>query len=385
MTESVVAQFAALLAETEDGAEREALIKRARIAAMNQAKPEAFEPPVVSLGEYLANPIEVPPSVVGPTIVVRGELTATLGRAGKGKTTFNLNRLIKWSAGRPLFDSLVDYEGVPYLLPEKPLRTLIIENEGSAGMFHHKMGMMVNNSGDILSDEDRELIKQNFHIWGDGGYSGLKLDDPTMLSNVRAGIEKVEPDIVFVEPFRSLWKGEENSSTEMANMVDALVAMATDYQCGVIISHHERKSGAGEDGELMSAGRGSTVLEGVVAVMENFQSVVGGDFREVTWSKARYLQPPPVTRVEYDKISQWYRHVPNDELETEILHVARNGEGWSVKELAEETGESDSRIRATLKRLVDQGSMKASKVAGSNEKKYRVPSGGGEDGGGLPV
>lgn len=381
MTESIVAQFAAALAAEEDPAAREAMIKRARMQALNQVPAEAFEPPITTLGDYLATPIEVPAAIVAPTIVVRGELTATLGRAGKGKTTFNLNRLIKWSAGRPLFDSLINGAGEAYLMPEKPLKVLIIENEGSAGMFHHKMGVMVNNSEDLLTDDDRELIKANVHIWGDGGYSGLKLDDPTQLSQVRAGVEKYSPDIVFVEPFRSLWKGEENSSTEMANMVDALVALATDYNCGVVISHHERKSGAGEDGELMSAGRGSTVLEGVVAVMENFQSVVGGDFREVTWSKARYLQPPPVTRLEYDNGSQWYRHVPLDELEGQIVSILGDGEGWAVKELAKETGESDSRIRATLKRLVDSATIKAIKVSGSNEKKYRLPTGSADNGG----
>lgn len=381
MTDSVVDQFAALLAATDNGADREKLIKRARMLAMNEVKPEAFEPPIIKLGEYLDTPIEVPPSIVWPTIVVRGELTATLGRAGKGKTTLNLNRLIKWSCGRPLFDTLVDEERKPYLMPYRPLKVLIIENEGSAGMFHHKMGVMVNNCGAMLSAEDRNLIRENIHIWGDGGYSGLKLDDATMLSQVRAGCEKVDPDVIFVEPFRSLWKGEENSSTEMANMVDALVAMATDYGSGVIISHHERKSGAGEDGELMSAGRGSTVLEGVVAVMENFQSVVGGDFREITWSKNRYLQPPPVTRMEYDNVLNWYRHVPLDEIESHIVRVISDGEGWSVKEIGEELGEADHRVRATLKRLVEDKTVKAIKVSGSNEKKYRLPSGSGDNGG----
>ena len=108
----------------------------------------------------------------------------------------------------------------------------------------------------------------------------------------------------------------------MATVIDNILGMATDFNCGVILSHHERKSGAGEDGELMSAGRGSTVLEGAVAVMENFQSAKGGDFRELTWSKARYLQPPPPVRLEYSFETGWYRHVPEDELEQAILHGA---------------------------------------------------------------
>lgn len=384
MTESIVQQFARLLSEEENDAKRAQLVKRAQMLAMNQAPAEAFEPPIMSLGDYLDTPIEVPPSLVWPTIVVRGEITATLGRAGYGKTTMNLNRIMRWAAGRPLFDSFTNEDGLPYLAPAEPLRILIIENEGSAGMFHAKVGTMVNNCGKILTDEDRKLIRENVLVWGDGGYSGLKLDDPAMLNKVRSGCEKHDPDIVFIEPFRSLWKGEENSSTDMANMVDNLVALATDFGCGVILSHHERKSGAGEDGELMSAGRGSTVLEGVVALMENFQKAKGGDFREITWSKARYLPAPPPTRLQYDRETNWYTHIAVDEIENSII-VALQGhedEPMSVTQLADELGEKKNKLYPMLGKLADDGRIRKlpsiSDGNGSTGHRYRLPSGDNE-------
>lgn len=387
---SIIDQFAQLLAETEEPAKREQLIKRARMLAMNEVKPEVFEPPVRTLGEYLDTAIEVPPSLVWPTICVRGEVTATLGRAGYGKTTMNLNRLLKWSAGLPLFDTFSNGEGQPYLMPSKPLRILIIENEGAAGMFHSKVGTMLNNCGQMLSDDERGLIRENVLVWGDGGYSGLKIDDPAMLNQVRAGVEKHEPDIVFVEPFRSLWKGEENSSTDMAIVTDNLVGLATDYGCSVILSHHERKSGPGEDGELMSAGRGSTVLEGVVSLMENFQKVKGGDYRELTWSKYRYLQAPPPVRVEYDSDTLWYRHISLDEIAEGIIRLlSEYEEPMTVKQLAEELQESDKKLRPILNTLCEQERLKKQKNVsdgnGSSGIGYRLPSGGTHDGGGLPI
>jgi hypothetical protein len=392
MTESIVDQFAALLAAEPNDAKRAQIIQRAKMLAMNTAKVEVFEPPIMSLGEYLDTPIEIPPALVGPTIVVRGELTATLGRAGYGKTTMNLNRILRWAAGRPLFDTFINGEGDAYLAPDHPLRILIIENEGSAGMFHHKMGIMVNNCGDILNDEDRNLIRENVLVWGDGGYSGLKLDDPTMLGKVRAGCEKFEPEIVFIEPFRSLWKGEENSSTDMANMVDNLVALATDYGAGVILSHHERKSGAGDDGELMSAGRGSTVLEGVVALMENFQKAKGGDFRELTWSKARYLTPPPPTRMKYDPVSCWYSHVPLDEIENSVLTVLRENseEPMTATMLSEELSETKTKLYPVLTELAKDGRIRklpsVSNGEGSTGPRYRLPTGDNEtEHGGLAL
>jgi hypothetical protein len=383
----IVEEFAKLLAATDDPTQRARLIKRAELIGAKEVPEEKFEPPVTPLGIYLDTPIEVPASLVWPTIVVAGEITATLGRAGKGKTTMNLNRVLKWACGRPLFDGFTsphdDHQ--PYLAPEKPLKTLILENEGSAGMFHQKMGTMLYNCGDILTDEDRDLIRENVFIWGDGGYSGLKLDNDAGVNNLRAGIEKCEPDIVFVEPFRGLWRGEENSATEMAVVVDNIIAMATDYSCGYILSHHERKGGADGD-DLMSAGRGSTVLEGAVACMENFQSVKGGDYREITWSKARYLQPPPPVRLEYDRDTGWYRYVPEEALDRAILEALEiNGEEPLTKSgLVELLDEKPHKIEKSLKNLVAEDRIvrmsSQSGIGGSTGYRYKLKNNDEEGG-----
>ena len=152
------------------------------------------------LREYLAKPIPIPPSLVWPTIAVRGEVTTTLGRAGKGKTTLNLNRIYAWAAGRSLFPGWANPEGRDYLSPDGPLKTLIAENEGNAAMFHQKMGLMLNQGP--LTDEEKELALDNLWVHGDGGYSGLKLDNDDGVRKLRSAIDKCRPDIVFIEPFR---------------------------------------------------------------------------------------------------------------------------------------------------------------------------------------
>jgi len=249
----ILQEFAKLLANSDEH-ERNAFISRAKLLAMQEAEPSAFEPPISTLAEYLATPIPVPPVLVEPALLVRGGLLCTIGRAGKGKTQMNLNRIMRWACGQPVFEGLTNKEGTPILGPSGPLKVLIIENEGAAGMFHRQVGTMLNAEG-YLSPEQRDLVRENVLIWGDGGWSGLKLDDEQQLNNVRAGCEKWRPDIVFIEPFRGLWKGEENSATDMANVADALSGIAADFDCGVILTHHERKSGTGDDGEKMSAGR----------------------------------------------------------------------------------------------------------------------------------
>lgn len=389
MTEQheTVKAFAALLAAA-DASERQALLARANMIAMSSASDEAFEAPIQNLGNYINTPIEVPPVLLEPALLVRGAILCTVGRAGKGKTQMNLNRIMKMACGRPMFDGLKIKDGTPMLAPPKPLKVLVIENEGAAGMFHRQVGIMLHAEG-YLTDEDRELVKENVLIWGDGGWSGLKLDDEKMLSEVRAGIEKWEPDVVFIEPFRGLWKGEENSSTDMAVVADALSGIASDYDCGVILTHHEKKSGRGEEGEGMSAARGSTVLEGVVATMENFEVAKGGDFREVSWSKVRYggghaLIP---IRMEWQPGDWWYRHVALEEIEQTLLNILADAhpEAMTIKDIMDETGEKEHTVRKQIKGLVDAGKVKKMPNQhsgnGSTGARYRlITPDSGEDG-----
>lgn len=357
--------------------------------AVNLAPEEAFTPDVRSLREYLDTPIEIPPSLVWPTIAVRGEITTTLGRAGKGKTTMNLNRIFAWAAGRALFPGWTDKDGNEYLKPEKPLKTLIAENEGNAGMFHQKMGIMLHQGP--LDPKEREMALDNLFVHGDGGYSGLKLDNDEGVRKLRAAVESCRPDIVFIEPFRSLWRGEENSATDMNAVVDNIVAMATDFDCAVILSHHERKSGTGDDGEMMSAGRGSTVLEGVVAVMENFQAVKDNEYREMTWSKSRYLPPPTPVRMEYNIDSSWYDWVPQSAIEDGVIVALREAddEPLNLAGLAEVMGESKNKLRPVMKKL--EGDKKVKKMPsisnqnGSTGTRWRLPSEDNAEFGGLAV
>lgn len=388
MADLTASVLAAHLATLGDADEVNKFLRQARMLAAANADAEAFEPPIRTLGDYLAAEIEVPPVLIHPFMCVRGGLNVTVGRAGKGKTVMNLNRMLRWSAGLPMFDGWVDFEGNALLAPDAPLKILIVENEGAAGMFHRQVGMMLHAEA-YLPKESREAVKENTLIWGEGGYSHLKLDDPAKLDGLRRGCEKWKPDIVFIEPFRSLWSGEENSSTEMNVVVDALVGIATDYNCGVWAAHHEKKGGAGED-DKMSAARGSTVLEGIVTLMENFESTKGGDLRELMWSKSRYEVPPPPVRMEWDHEAKWYKHVPAEAIEDEIMAALaeNNDEPMSVSDLAEALDETKTKIRDVCKKMKKDDKIKAlpsqATQNGSTGARYRLPS-GDTTGGGIAI
>lgn len=395
MNESLLKKFAAELAKEPDATKREGLIKKAQMLAMNAAPQEAFEAPIRTLGEYLASTIEVPPVLIEPLMVVRGGINVTVGRSGKGKTVMNLNRALRWAAGLPLFDTWKDETGAHNLAPSEPLKILIIENEGAAGMFHKQIGIMLNAGDEFLNEKARKQALENVLIWGNGGYSDLKFDDPKKLDPVRAGIEQHKPDIVFVEPFRSLWKGEENSATEMNVVVDAMVGIAAEYECAVMFSHHEKKGNGEGKQDKMDQARGSSVLEGIVTVMENFEAVKSGELREMSWSKSRHGTPPNPVRMEWVPGAWWYKHVPESCIGEAIIRALRGNadEPMTISELADELDEqgqsNKNRLREAARRLVTDGKLKEmpsiSGAGGSTGKRYRLPVNEDQQFGGLSI
>jgi hypothetical protein len=194
--------------------------------------------------------------------------------------------------------------------------------------------------------------------------------------------------MVFIEPFRSLWAGEENSATEMNVVVDALVAIATDFNCGVWAATTRRRAASGED-DKMSAARGSTVLEGVVTVMENFESAKGGDQRELMWSKSRYEVPPPPVRMEWDHEAKWYKHIAADVIEDSIITalMENSDEPMNLSDLSEALDEPKTKLRKPVDKLVKDGKIKkmSSQATqnGSTGARYRLPSSDNTEHGGL--
>jgi hypothetical protein len=195
---------------------------------------------------------------------------------------------------------------------------------------------------------------------------------------------------VFIEPFRSLWRGEENSSTDMAVVVDNLVGAATDYGCGVILSHHERKGGA-EDGETRCPPRrGSTVLEGASPSWRTSRRQGRRLPRVVLVEGA--LPPAAADRpLRVRPDTGWYRYVALDVMETSILlELERSDEPMNVSALSETLDESRSKVARLMKKLSDEGRVKlmpsVSGPGGSTGHRYRLPSDEADDNhGGLSL
>jgi hypothetical protein len=363
-------------------AELEQLAKQARMREL-AADPDAGIP-VRPAREYIEATLPIPAAVLTVPLVVRGEITVTVAKSGKGKTTMNLQRMMRWAGGSPMFPDLPDF-----MAPTEPLKVLVVENEGAAQMFQMKLREMFANAA-FLSDEEREAALDNIYIWKDGGFSNFKIDADADFALLQRAVEKIHPDVLFVEPFRSLWKGNENDSTEMSNVVDRMLTVASDGHLAVILSHHERKSGVGESGDFMDVARGSSALDGAVAAFENFRSLWVGshEYRELSYSKVRYWGAPDApVRMEYVPEGWHYTYVAPDADDTAILTVFKQSDGapLTVKDVQEALGDTSQagyqRIKRRLDGLVEEERMRRIKPQSGGGIGYRLVSGEQETGG----
>lgn len=378
--ESLAADFLASLPPEE----REAAVARinARIKLTAPADSVDPPPPVRSLGEYLEHDFPVPPFLVSAGQLCRGEITAMIARAGKGKTTLAQNRIIRWSAGVPLFPEALESQ-----VPLQPLKILLLENEGTAWHMQEKLSLLLNKTAD-LTDEQKELSRQNAMIWGDGGYSNMKLDRDKDYELLRRACDEKEPDVLYMEPWRKLWSGEENSATEVEAVLDIMVALASEFQCAILLAHHARKSAA-EDGDFMTEARGSVVLEDTVAVMEHFKPVKSGTFRELSWSKSRYCPEQPPLRVAWDPETWRCTLVPDDSVSAAIMKLMQASPAalFRVEELMKELEESESKIREALNLLLDSDRIVKKKTTERGERGYvyRLKTTDEDESGGLAI
>jgi len=360
-----VTKIAAWLAE-QPADKQQQLIKQIQLKAVTDAPAdELLQAPISTLGDYLAMELPIPPEIVKPGLIVRGEVHSLSSRAGKGKTTFTLNRFVRWGAGLPMFADLPDV-----MAPAEPVKTLIIENEGSAGYFQDRMKTIISHGG--YTPDELTLIETNILVWGDGSYSGVKVDDSSKMEILRRGVKKWQPDIVFLDPFRSIWKGNENDGSEMNAAMDALQELCSDFDCAVCMNHHEGKSKDNVD--AMDYSRGSTVLEGACATMERWTHVKGGTQSEISWAKKRYGRAIPPVRVEFNFDTWTYDHVGESALDRQILDVLGGipDQYLSVTEIADELEEAERKVRDRLGVLADEKRVQKTRNSHGPGFSYRM-------------
>lgn len=365
---------------SDDLAAKYGVTDPALAAQLNASAAPDDPPPIRTLGEYLEADLEANVTeIVTPRMLVRGGITATVADGGTGKTSLALNRILPWAAGAVPWPTIAPFTPVD----GRPLRTLIIENEGAGSLFQEKIRSMLDGSPWDEGTDERYLIDNNVLVWGDGGYAGVHLDQPRWVTQVYRGIEEHAPDVVFMEPFARLWGGDENSNTETNEFISTIEEMAAKHDIAVYLCHHKRKGWSEDPLDLQSLSRGASALADAATYFEFMRPAAGGGERELDCTKNRFGQRPGPYRLKWrEDDSGWYDFVSNEKKLAQVVTALKGG-AESLDEVAHKLGaergpERSDRTYQWLQQAIDAGLARAVKLG--SEVKYKAGKAETEEG-----
>jgi hypothetical protein len=184
----------------------------------------------------------------------------------------------------------------------------------------------------------------------------LNLMDPEWMAALTREIAKFRPELVVLDVFRRLFRGNVADSQETARFLQGLDTLRDEYGCAVLLVHHARKA---ETAEIQTRALGSVNLTAWADVL----LYTGGKKRIGNASVGDlYIESKTVT-LDEDK---WRVTVDSEavpmvgvcsELEydmTWVQLVVREHPGLNQKQLEEPSGFKEKRLRKLLKRAVEK-------------------------------
>lgn len=194
---------------------------------------------------------------IDQVVMPAGSLSFWYGAGGVGKTTLLLDMIAHAAAGIPWLDITV----------RRPLRILVLENEGPRAMFRDKLRKKA-------AGWDGPSFLENLHVV-ENPWAAVTLADRAHLEAIRDHCERRGIDLVVAGPLKRLGQHGAGTPDETWAFVEHL-RQAGLGQTSWAIAHHENKAG-----EISGAWEGVTDL--TVHVRPD-----GHGRTRITWQKARW-------------------------------------------------------------------------------------------------
>lgn len=259
-------------------------------AAINKIAAATFS--VDELLKCTAEPLDF----VLPGLLI-GTVSLLLGAGGVGKSNFAVQTSISVGIGRDVFNLWGDARK-PFKM--KKGKVLYISAEDGKRVVAERL----KNAREHLTRTQKRVLRENVQFTVPSSFSIVTRKDGQLVESdwirdlhdiLREMPEK--PRLIIIDTLnRSLGDANENSSTGMAKIEDALKVIAEAYSCGVQLVHHTVKGiGDGEAGLRADVARGSS------AAVSNVRSVINLSPDDadpnVIWyavTKANYGSKPPM-------------------------------------------------------------------------------------------
>lgn len=225
---------------------------------------------VLPLGDFLERDYPPPEALLGTPadhlFLARGTFLLLYGDGGAGKSTLTIDAVAHLAAGRDWLNITVP----------RPVRTLLIENEGSAGLFQTKLQDKVDQWD--CSYNWRENVFVYAEPWG-----GFTFADPAMREQLRMVCAVYQIDLIVANPLFGIGGPGSGKPEETSLFVDWLKEAGL-WTGGpaLWLLHHENKLG-------QVSGDWARQPDTVISLEQD------GDAprSKLTWEKVRWTGTPP--------------------------------------------------------------------------------------------
>lgn len=293
--------------------------------------------------------------IISNGILAPGQLALLIGPPKTGKTLLALDMLLAIANNKAV--SWLDFP------IDEHCNSLFLSGEGG--------GLLLQERLKKRSVEDRTMKNVNF--WWPKDREKIKFNKGEHIAEIVKAVNKTKSKILFVDPFIKFHELDENSTQDMASIMDALWDIREQTGAAVVMVHHTRKGGLeSRDGSLQET-RGSSVSTGEVDTGLILSRRKGHNKMDLDF-ELRWAEEPKTHELKLEQdlkfsvVSQYRRGGDNKKIKAEkrkveeILHKY-NEEWLTVKEISNELDVkmSKSTVRKKLNNLVDTNKAKKEK------------------------
>lgn len=260
-----VSDWIAIRANGHAADELSRLVAEAREWSPEEREDEPFS---VTLDEFIADRRDPPPPLLGEEddcVLPACGLGLLVGKGGKGKTTLAVDLILHLASGAAWLGIAVP----------RPLRILLIENEGPREPFRRKL----EQRRGLWPLEIRGSVRIYSRTWG-----AARVDDERFVRDLNSNCDEHEIDLIVGDPLDSLGMEGEGSPSETRRMIDLFKTAGLFSERAWLLPHHARKERVDDIVDAVSGawgGRPDTLL-----VLEK---LAGGRSR-LTWAKVRWAK-----------------------------------------------------------------------------------------------
>ncbi|GLR89462.1 AAA family ATPase [Bradyrhizobium iriomotense] len=182
--------------------------------------------------------------------LVRGEITVLGSPGGVGKSSLAIGMAVSITTGKELLEEKIR---------GGDLKVLLINAEDSGeeikrrvwafcmahGITEHELGRLFVAGADNPCVQRLSLLRTNLK-----GHSEL---DEAGFTKLREALQTFSPDVVVLDPLVALCgSGNMNDNAGMSLVMRALKGLAAEFDCAMLIVHHNRKGGEAGSAEAIS-------------------------------------------------------------------------------------------------------------------------------------